>query len=256
MRIGLIGTGNVGWNLAAGIVNSPYAMVQVLSRNRASAAALAKEFKIPHSGKSPLDLLPDLDLVILAVSDHSVSEVALAVGPHFSQTIFVHTSGSVSLEALVPVGSKIGVFYPMQTFTKGRKADWKEVPIFLEGDVAVLDKIRPLAEYLSDRVSDFDSIDRLKLHLGAVLASNFVNYLFLLASDTVRDLPEANLSTYAPLIREAVDKAFDIGPSKAQTGPARRGDEVTMQKHLQLLSGKEKELYRLISKMIFDRFKG
>ncbi len=256
MRIGLIGAGNVGWNLAAGFANSPYALVQVLSRDGGSAAALAEEFGIPHSGKAPEDLLSDLDLVILATSDHSVAEAAQAIGPNFPQTIFVHTSGSIALDSLAPTGARTGVFYPMQTFTKGRKANWKEIPMFLEGDAAVLEKIRLLAEYLSDRVSVLDSAGRLKLHLGAVLVSNFVNYLFLMTAEMVRELPDADLSTYAPLIREVVDKAFAIGPFKAHTGPARRGDQVTMQKHLDLLSGKEKELYGLISEMIFERFKG
>lgn len=255
MRIGLIGAGNVGWNLAAGFADSPYALTQVLSRSGSSAASLAEEFNIPHSGKAPGDLLPDLDLVILATSDHSVAEAALALGPHYPNTTFVHTSGSIPMEALKPTGSSIGVFYPMQTFTRGRKANWKEIPLFLEGSPAVLNMIRPLAQFLSDRVSDLDSQGRLKLHLGAVLVSNFVNYLFLLTEEIVSELPDADLSTYEPLIREVVDKAFAIGPFKAHTGPARRGDEVTMNKHLNLLSGKDEELYRMISEMIYERFR-
>lgn len=254
MRIGMIGAGNVGWNLAAGFEKSPFALTQVLSRSVDSAANLAEEFHIPHAGVSPGDLLPDLDLVILATSDHSVATVASSLGTQFPKTTFVHTSGSIPMEALAPTGSNIGVFYPMQTFTKGRRANWKEIPLFLEGDIQVLDQIRPLAEHLSDRVSVLDSKGRLKLHMGAVLVSNFVNYLFLMTSEMVSDLPAADLTTYEPLIREVVDKAFAIGPFKAHTGPARRGDNVTMQKHLDLLEGKEKDLYALISDMIYSRW--
>ena len=256
MRIGLIGAGNVGWNLVAGFAGSSFEVIQVLSRNGASAQSLAAEFSIPHHGVAPDDLLSDLDLVILATSDHSVAQAAQAIGLRSPNTTFVHTSGSIPLNALSPTGNRIGVFYPMQTFTRGRKADWRSIPLFLEGNQEVIDLIRPAAEHLSDRVSLLDSAGRLKLHMGAVLVSNFVNYLFLLAQEFVQDLPDADLSTYEPLIREVVDKAFAIGPLQAHTGPARRGDQVTMQKHLDLLQGKEKDLYQLLSDMIYDRFNG
>lgn len=254
MRIGLIGAGNVGWNLVAGLANSPCAITQVLSRNGDSAQALAKEFDIPYAGASPSDLRSDLDLVLIATSDHSVAKVAKAIGTHFPKTLFAHTSGSIPLQALEATESQIGVFYPLQTFTKGHPTDWKGVPIFLEGSSEVVEMLRPVAATLSDRVSEMDSAGRLRLHLGAVFASNFANYMWLQAQEVVGDLPEADFSIYAPLIREVVDKGLAMGPFAAHTGPARRGDEVTMQKHLDLLEGPQRELYRLLSEMIFARF--
>jgi len=255
MRIGLIGAGNVGWNLVAGLANSPFAITQVLSRNGDSAKALADEFDIPFAGSAPTDLRSDLDLVLIATSDHSVAEVARSIGTQFPKTVFAHTSGSIPMHALAPTQSPIGVFYPLQTFTKGHSTPWKAIPIFLEGSPQVLECLQPVAETLSERVSEMDSAGRLRLHLGAVFASNFANYMWLQAQEVVGDLPEADFSIYAPLIREVVDKGLAMGPFAAHTGPARRGDEVTMQKHLDLLEGPQRELYRLVSEMIFERFK-
>lgn len=266
MRIGLIGAGNVSWNLVAGLQGSPFQVVQVLSSSGKSAEKLAAEFGIGHSGRlmpPPMkrvnhhwtNLLTDLDLVIIAISDNMVGEVGRLIGSDFPNTTFVHTSGSVALSALEPIGSKVGVFYPMQTFTKGRKADWREVPLFLEGGSEVLNLIRPLAEHLSDRVGDLNSAGRLRLHLGAVFVSNFVNFLFMEAEKVVSNLPDADFTTYEPLIREVVDKAYALGPVNAHTGPARRNDQVTMQKHLDLLEGKDRELYAMISELIYNRFR-
>lgn len=257
MKIGIIGSGNVGWNLVAGLQGSDHEVLQVMSRRASSAEVLAKEFGIGAWSHRPEDLRQDLDLVLVATSDHSVSEVAMAYaahrGPH---TIFAHTSGSIPLSALSPLGSPIGVFYPLQSFTRGRLADWREVPMFLEGGEEVVGKMKPVAEHLSAKVSELDSEGRLRLHLGAVFAHNFANYMWLLAEDAVRDVPDGSLKMYEPLIRECVEKAFALGPYGAHTGPARRGDSITMDKHLKLLDADVGGLYQAISKLIEARFKG
>lgn len=257
MNIGIIGAGNVGWNLVAGFVGSEFHVLQVMSRSDASARALAEEFGIADWSAAPGDLRQDLDLVLVATSDHSVREVAEAYAPfRASQAIFAHTSGSIPVSALSPLGNPTGVFYPLQSFTRGRLADWSKVPLFLEGSPETVSLMRPVADFLSRNVSELDSEGRLRLHLGAVFAHNFANYMWLLAEDAVRNLPGGSLAHYEPLIRECVEKALDLGPHAAHTGPARRGDHITMDKHLALLEGDAAQLYASISKMITERFKG
>ncbi len=251
MQIALIGAGNVAWNIAQVLQTSPFQIVQVISQGGSSAQALADEFGIPDHGQAPAELRQDLDLVLIATHDHSVATVAQQFAPHRpSQAIFAHTSGSISLAELAPLGDPIGVFYPMQTFTKGRPTNWREVPLFLEGNADVVNQLWPVAEYLSDRVAELDSVGRLKLHLGAVFASNFSNYMYLLAEQMIEGLGDFDLKMYEGLIREGVDKALSLGPQNAQTGPARRGDQVTMEKHLQLLKGADAELYGTLSARI------
>ena len=255
MKIGLIGAGNVAWNLMNGLRNSPFRIVQVHSRGGTSAADLAQEFGIESHGADPSSLRQDLDLVIIATSDHSVPDVAEAYAGHLSKdTVAAHTSGSMPLRDLEPLGENVGVFYPLQTFTKGLPTDWKVIPFYLEGNAAVLELLRPVAEYLSDRVYDLDSEGRLRLHLGAVFASNFANFMWLLAERVVADLPDADATAYVPLIREVTDKFFELGPVDAQTGPARRGDQVTMDKHLSMLQGENKQVYELLSRMIAEHY--
>jgi predicted short-subunit dehydrogenase-like oxidoreductase (DUF2520 family) len=59
-----------------------------------------------------------------------------------------------------------------------------------------------------------------------------------------------------PLIRETAEKAIDINPFSAQTGPARRGDAETIAKQLELLDGNPeyKQLYQLISAQILKKY--
>jgi predicted short-subunit dehydrogenase-like oxidoreductase (DUF2520 family) len=57
-----------------------------------------------------------------------------------------------------------------------------------------------------------------------------------------------------PLIKETIEKNLSIGPMLAQTGPAKRGDLATLDKHLEFLKDDEQlaELYKLISQHIID----
>lgn len=257
--IGLIGAGNLAWNLAANLAGSPFEIVQVHSRHLDSAFRLAKDFPHIQPAFAPSQLRPDLDLALVASSDHGIAEIAATYAPFRGpQTVFAHTSGSIDLSALAPLGERVGVFYPLQTFTRGHKADFADIPLFLEGDAAVLDVLRPVAEHLSRRVGYMDSAQRLRLHLGAVFASNFANYMWLMAEQTVEGTGAAGLEVYAPLIRECMEKALRYGPHAAQTGPARRGDAVTMQKHMDLLRGNDPklgQLYQILSELIAQEFK-
>ena len=255
-RLGLIGSGNVAWNLAHAFRNTNYRVEQVIGRRLVSAEALATEFGIPHFGIDPYRLIPDLDLVFVLTNDHSISEIAATYAPFRGpKTIFVHSSGSMPLSELDALGPPTGIFYPMQTFTRNHLADFSDIPIFLEGPKEVLDVIEPLARQISKRVSFLDSRDRLQLHLGAVFASNFVNYMLLLSEEAIRHVEGTDLSVYEPLVREVINKAFRYGPERAQTGPARRGDEITMRKHLEILQNAEHaELYQMLSEMISERF--
>jgi predicted short-subunit dehydrogenase-like oxidoreductase (DUF2520 family) len=88
------------------------------------------------------------------------------------------------------------------------------------------------------------------LHLAAVFACNFVNHMYALSSEILRneDIPFAMLK---PLIAETTAKVTMMTPREAQTGPAVRNDEEVMRNHLELITHpRMKELYVLISKSI------
>lgn len=258
MKLALIGAGNLAWNLAAVLQDSPFEIVQVFSRHIDSAFKISRDFPAIEAAFAPSQLRQDLDLVIVASSDHGIGEIAAAYGPYKAEhTVVAHTAGSIPLDVLAPFGPNTGVFYPLQTFTKGHKADFQEIPVFLEGDATALSCLLPLANHLTRHVSIVDSAQRLQVHLGAVFASNFANFMWLVAEDTLKGIGQAGLSVYEPLIRECMEKALRYGPASAQTGPARRGDEVTMDKHLDLLRQRDprlEELYREMSAMIAERF--
>ncbi|MEM6265183.1 MAG: DUF2520 domain-containing protein [Bacteroidota bacterium] len=246
-RVAVIGAGNLSWNLIPNLQAHRVEVVQLITRSTRKLKKFADVYGIPARSTYLDEIVKSANLVFLNVSDHAISEVATQLAPHVNpEAIYVHASGSIGLDALAPMGENIGVFYPMQIFTQAKVADFSELPIFLEGNEEVYRRLLPLARTLSRRVQRMSSEDRMRLHIGAVMVCNFVNHLFKTARDA---MPGTDFEIYEPLIREHIDKVFTVGPQNTQTGPAIRGDMITLQKHLHLLEGQPElqELYRKLS---------
>ncbi len=257
MRVAIIGSGGVAEAFARNI--DPKVLVQITGRNKQRVSELSAMVGLPTC-----DDLHPADLYILAVSDDSVSAVSTSY-PFVDEATIVHTAGSVSIEALRGAVDRnatlsIGVLYPLQSFTQGRAVALSDVPFFVEGDCdATLSRVRDFAATLSSRVVELSSSERRRLHLAAVFASNFTNAMFAASSDI---LASASLSfdLYAPLIRETIAKAVESNDPRAmQTGPAKRGDEVTMARHIEMLAENKAEklieIYKIISKYIWETSK-
>lgn len=252
-EIVLIGAGRVATHLAERIcaLGQGYRLSCVYSRSRSSAEALVARLRSPVPCVSSLSKLPNqADIYLFALPDGALDET-WATMPQ-TGGIWVHTAGSVSLEAIQVWHTQAGVLYPLQTFSLERTLSWDELPIYIEGsNNEVESELELLALSLSPRLYHATSAERGHLHLSAVLACNFTNHLLALAEEY---LSEQGLDPKAiyPLVRETLAKAEEHQPRQVQTGPAIRGDEATIQRHLSLLAGKPQlaELYRSLTKSI------
>ena len=150
----------------------------------------------------------------------------------------------------------LGVFYPLQTFSKDKPIEFRDVPVFIEGANDTTEKLlRAMGSALTGTVIQLDSYERKALHVSAIFASNFTNHMLLVAQDIMKE----NSLVYdwlKPLIAEMINKSLSIGPENAQTGPARRGDLEILDKHLEFLQDNPPaaELYKVVSQSIIDRY--
>lgn len=253
-NIAMIGAGNVAWHLAPALENAGHKVVDIYSRNRHNAVALQKRLYNAEINKS-LDFSgSEADVVFLCIPDEAIAEVAgKTVLP--GGAAIVHTSGSIPINVLgYSATGNAGVFYPLQTFTKGKRIDFSDVPILIEGESKPTTKIlKSLARSISRDVREVSTADRLAVHVAAVFACNFTNYMLTIAEEILRD-KRFDIELLRPLVAETLNKSLDIGPENAQTGPAARGDLETLERHLEFLaySGHE-ELYKLISEKILNR---
>jgi predicted short-subunit dehydrogenase-like oxidoreductase (DUF2520 family) len=244
----LIGAGNVATQLGIALHDAGYRISQVYSRSKSSATLLSKKLKAsPVTDLKKLDT--DAAIYIIAVKDDAIESIAKQL--KLKDKILVHTSGSVSMDVLKKASKNYGVFYPLQTFTKNKKVDFKSVPVCIEGNnKATATTLQYFAKSISSNVQIINSEHRKVIHLAAVFACNFSNHMYAIADEILKK-NKLSLDILKPLIAETADKIKDTSPVKAQTGPAVRGDKKTMEKHLKMLGDKKlKEMYKIISKSI------
>lgn len=246
----VIGSGNVAWHLSQALVQSGHSFHEVYSRNEKSGKELSHQFSGNFHTSLDFSQSP-AELFILAVPDLAIPIIASSlILP--STALLLSVSGSFPLKILLGFSKRAAVFYPLQTFSKESVLEYSNIPFLIEaGDPETEDVVYRLAKSISETVYQIDSTTRKKIHLAAVFASNFTNYMLSVSHDLLKK-EQVDFDILKPLVFETLKKAFIIGPSKSQTGPAIRGDHETWQNHLQLLDKKEdlKNIYNLISHQI------
>ena len=235
MKISIIGAGNVGSNFAERFRRAGVEDVRLYSPSLGNMSAFNPQ---------------EADAVIIAVTDDAIPGL-LASLPSAPSILWIHTSGSVGIDAFEPEKyPRRGIIYPLQTMLKGVEPDWDNVPIFIEGDDGLTSE---LARMLSPRVAPLDSLSRRRAHAAAVLCCNLAMYLWSLSE---RVMTEAGLdfSMLRPLMELTLERAVNGSPEQSLTGPARRGDLGTIHKHLDALDDETAEVYKLLTQNILNRF--
>ena len=243
----MLGAGNLATHLALALYQSGENIVQVFSRTRENAAALAGKV-----GAEPLTraaaVSPDADVCLYALADAALPEIINAVPANGA--VHAHTAGSMPMALFAGRQENYGVFYPLQTFSKAKPVDFAEIPVFLESATPGAGEcLDALARKVSRHVYPADSARRRRLHLAAVFACNFSNHLYHVADELLGDIPFAVMQ---PLLAETLAKTREMPPARGQTGPARRGDVNVMRAHLEALAEfpEWREIYRLLSRDI------
>lgn len=250
ISIVIVGSGNVAEAYAVAVAECwGLELRQIVARNGERAAKIAEMARCEWT--SDFEQAAEADFYIIAVSDRAVAEVANKLH-HPEDAIILHTAGSVSYTALGE--HNCGVLYPFQTFTSGRRVEFEDVPLFIDGcDDQVKQRIEELANMLSHRVYYADSEQRREVHLTGVLACNFVNALYAMAADRLAE-KKLPFDVLCALIEETARKAVEAEhPRKVQTGPAVRGDKAVAERHIAMLEGEElqQQLYKLLDNYIF-----
>ena len=244
LKIVILGTGNLAKHLYTAFIKANAVdIVQVVGRNQKEL----EQFSMHSTLSNDFAFIADADVYLIAVKDDAITEVSQHLLK--KKGIVAHTSGALGLKAIQPENK--GVFYPLQSFTKGKTVDFSSIPICIEADEKEsLETLRTLANSISENVHHIDSEQRKKLHLAAVFVNNFTNYLFSIGEELCLE-EGLSFDLLKPLISETADKIQAMSPKEAQTGPARRNDTKSMESHLELLSKKEHiALYKLLSQAI------
>ncbi len=243
-----IGSGNVATRLAVALQEMKKSILQVYSRSEKRAGILAKKLGVGFTSNLS-NVNREADLYILSVSDNALEEIVEKLD--LDTQFIVHTSGTSSMDVLNKFDS-FGVFYPLQTFSTEKNISFKNIPLCIEANSAEnLELLQDLAAIISEDVQQINSEQRRALHVAAVFANNFTNYMYAVAEDILQD-NDLPFDLLKPLIEETAEKLKAHIPHEAQTGPARRNDQKTIEEHLKILKAhpEYQKIYQLISEQI------
>ncbi|MBP6390656.1 MAG: DUF2520 domain-containing protein [Flavobacteriales bacterium] len=247
----LIGTGRLAFHLGHALVRAGASLAGIAGRHAERTQILARALRTtPYTID---EAWPEVGLYLLAVSDDAMPSLATRITPR--DAVVAHTSGAQALDGLAPHLHR-GVLWPVQSFSPGEPADLTRTPIVVDGNTEkATTLLLDVARSLSGNVVRLPLEQRRTVHLAAVFASNFPVFLLHEAQRLLRQ-EGLDPDILLPLWSSVAQKAALVGPGDALTGPARRGDTTTVQRHLDQLTHDAdlRRAYALLSEMIGKRF--
>lgn len=246
----VIGAGNLGSNLIFALRGSQYSFKYIYNRSKYLLFS-------SHIETSLEKVISGSDVIFISVQESGISEAVNEIGSmkNLSGKIFFHTSNSLTSDELIPLRDKGGIvasFSPLQTFPEFTKDlnIFSGVYFLSEGDPEAVKLADQISEYLKARNLEVDKESKIFFHIGAVISSNFFNSLLRFADLQVKKGGDFNYEILLPLVKQTLKNIEKEGLDKSLTGPASRKESGIISKHMDSLSGSEKELYRLLNKSI------
>jgi predicted short-subunit dehydrogenase-like oxidoreductase (DUF2520 family) len=226
-RVRIIGPGRAGSSLATALSRAGWEVLPALGRHDDLSAAAA-----------------GTDLLLIATPDQAISEVAHAVKP-VERTVVAHVSGSAGLPPLAGHRRR-AVLHPLVALPDAERGAERLVGAWFglaeDGDPLVAEVVASLR----GRVVHVAETGWARYHAAAVIASNHLVAL-LGQAERVAASVGAPVEAFLDLARGSLADVAALGPRDALTGPVRRGDSATVQRHLDALPPEERPAYEAMA---------
>jgi predicted short-subunit dehydrogenase-like oxidoreductase (DUF2520 family) len=258
----VVGAGPVATALAGALRLGGVPVLGLWARTPARARAAGAVAGVAAYSAAPPDLLLEADVVILAVKDGAIPDVArtlVATGLVNRHHTLIHCSGAVSAEeALEPVAGQVGgmaMMHPLRAISDGRVAmrAMKGAMFGVEGDDRGRRDALVLVSAMGARALELGGVEVAAYHAAAAIASNYLVVLLAEASALLTDVgiaPEQAREALVALAEGTLASLRERGADAALTGPIRRGDRATIERHLAALSSRPElaQLYRVLGR--------
>lgn len=258
----VVGAGPVATALAGALRLGGVPVLGLWARTPARARAAGAIAGVAAYSAAPPDLLLEADVVILAVRDDAITDVArmlVATGLVNRHHTLVHCSGAVSAaEALAAVAGEVGgmaMMHPLRAIPDGRTAmrAMKGSTFGIEGDERGRRDAQALVAAMGARALELGGVEVAAYHAAAAIASNYLVVLLAQASELLAEVgiaPEQGSEALVALAEGTLANLRERGVDAALTGPIRRGDRATVERHLAALSARPDvaQLYRALGR--------
>ena len=262
----VVGAGPVATALAGALRLGGVPVLGLWARNSARARAAGAVAGVAAFSAAPPDLLLEADVVVLAVKDAAIPDVArmlVATGLVNRHHTLLHCSGVISAaEALAPVSGEVGgaaMMHPLRAIPDGRAAmrSLKGTVFGVEGDERGKRDAQALIAALGARSLELGGVQVSAYHAAAAIASNYTVVLVAAAVELLAEVgigKEQATEAMVALVDGTLANVRERGVEAALTGPIRRGDRVTVERHLAALANRPEldALYRALARRAVD----
>lgn len=253
MQFTIAGNGNMAWFLGQHLLQSGHVCRGVYGRDRKAMTALAGTLQAIVLEN--IQQLMDADVCLLAVTDAAIPEIAAQL-PR-GNAVLIHTSGTTAMSALGDDIENTGVLWPVYSILKTEIPQHRDIPVAWEANTEYAGKIiRDIIITFSDKAFRTDANQRQWLHLTAVIANNFTNHLVAVCEDICTE-QQLSYDILLPILRQTFERAMTVPARNVQTGPAKRGDHATIERHLNMLSAHPewRQLYQALTASIENMYR-
>ena len=194
-----------------------------------------------------LELSAHTEAVVLCVPDDTISSVASQIVSR-DDVAFIHVAGSRTLE-VVSMHRRAASMHPLMALPTGDLGAQRLIgaTYCVAGDALAFE----LVASLSGRVIQLADGQRTAYHAAATVASNHLVALM----GQVQHLAESvglSLEDFLPLAAQSLRDVIEVGPARALTGPASRGDMATIDAHLAAIPDTERAAYVAMANEAFE----
>lgn len=258
----VVGAGPVATALAGALRLGGVPVLGLWARKPPQARAAGSAAGVAAFSSAPPDILLEAEVVLLAVRDASLAEVAqmlAGTGLIGKRHVLLHCAGALAAEdvlgAVAPKVGGVGTMHPLSAIADGRAAmrTLKGTVFGVEGDERGKVAATKLVGAIGGIVMDLDRTQMAAYHCAAALASNYIVSAIDAAAEVLAGAGvSANEAVQAlvPLAEGAIRNIAAKGTTEGLTGPIRRGDAQTIQRHLDAIAQKPEvaELYRALAR--------
>ncbi|HTL34125.1 MAG TPA: DUF2520 domain-containing protein [Kofleriaceae bacterium] len=262
----LVGAGPVATALAGALRLAGVPVLGLWGRTPPAARAAGAAAGVAAFSSAPPDILLEAEVVILAVRDSGITDAAQTIvgtGLVGKRHVLLHCAGAAPAEEVLgPVRDKvggIGTMHPLQAIADGRAAmrALKGTVFGVEGDELGKATASKLVTAMGGIVLALDQTQMASYHCAAALASNYIVSALDAAAQVLAGAgvsPNQALQALVPLAEGALKNVAAKGTAQGLTGPIRRGDVETIQRHLEAIAGKPElvEIYRALARRALE----
>lgn len=201
-----------------------------------------------RAGRKPLPQKPfDTDMLILAVRDRFLHPMATEIAERKllpKRAVVVHVAGSLGAEVLAPlraVCAGVAQMHPMISFAHaGKPPTLDRGNLRVSGDPAAVKRATLLGKkYLGMTPRPLPGVDPVGYHGTAAFVANGGAALVALGAKLLEAAgvpPREAPRMLGPLLRSVAENVETLGFPAALTGPVRRGESASVERHGEILS--------------------